>query len=104
MTAGQLLGRVLAVAGIGAVYGRPLPGVPVTEIADPAVAVLLAHAHRAVHGVPAVAHLGAGTLVVPGPRCATAGTPCTARWAWARSTATAGSAISVTGTPGSGRP
>jgi len=67
MTAGELLARVLAVAGVGAAYGRPLPGVPVTEIADPDVAVLLAHAHRAVHGVPAVAHLGEGTLIVPGP-------------------------------------
>ena len=67
MTAGQLLARVLTAAGIGAAYGRPLPGVPVTEMADPAVAVLLAHAHRAVHGVPALAHLGEGTLIVPGP-------------------------------------
>jgi thiamine pyrophosphate-dependent acetolactate synthase large subunit-like protein len=40
----------------------------VTEVADPAVAVLLAQAHRAVHGIAAAAHLGDGTLVVPGPR------------------------------------
>ena len=38
MTAGQLLARVLAAGGIGAAYGRPLDGVPVTEVADPAVA------------------------------------------------------------------
>jgi len=67
MTAGQLLARVLSAAGIGTAYGRPLPGVPVTEVRDPVVAVLLAQAHRAVLGVPAVAHLGEGALVVPGP-------------------------------------
>ena len=68
VTAGVLLARVLAAGGIGAVYGHPLDGVPVTEVTDPAVAVLLAQAHRAVHGVAAAAHLGDGTLVVPGPR------------------------------------
>jgi hypothetical protein len=65
--AGQLLARVLAAAGIGTAYGRPLTGVPVTEVSDPAVALLLAQAHRAVYGDAAVAHLGAGTLVAPGP-------------------------------------
>jgi hypothetical protein len=68
VTAGLLLARVLAAGGIGAAYGRPLDGVPVTELTDPAVAVLLAQAHRAVHGVVAAAHVGDGTLVVPGPR------------------------------------
>ena len=68
VTAGQLLRRVLAAGGIGTVYGLPLMGVPVTEVSDPAVAVLLAQAHRAVHGVAAAAHVGDGTLVVPGPR------------------------------------
>ncbi len=68
VTAGLLLARVLAAGGIGAAYGRPLDGVPVSEVADPAVAMLLAQAHRAVHGVAAVAHVGEGTLVVPGPR------------------------------------
>jgi hypothetical protein len=68
VTAGLLLARVLAAGGIGAAYGRPLDGVPVTELTDPAVAVLLAQAHRAVHGVAAAAHVGDGTLVVPGPR------------------------------------
>jgi len=43
-------------------------GVPVTEVSDPEVGVLLAQAHRAVHGVAAAAHVGEGTLVVPGPR------------------------------------
>jgi hypothetical protein len=68
VTAALLLRRVLAAGGIGAAYGRPLDGVPVTEVADPVVAVLLAQAHRAVHGVVAAAHVGDGTLVVPGPR------------------------------------
>ncbi len=68
MTAGLLLARALAAGGIGAAYGRPLDGVPVTVVADPAVAVLLAQAHRAVHGVAAAAHVGDGTLVVPGVR------------------------------------
>jgi hypothetical protein len=73
VTAGLLLARVLAAGGIGAVYGRPLMGVPVTEVADPSVAVLLAQAHRAVHGVAAAAHLGEGVLVVPGVRPGDAG-------------------------------
>ncbi len=68
VTAGLLLARVLAAGGIGAAYGRPLDSVPVTEVADPAVAVLLARAHRAVHAVAAAAHVGDGTLVVPGLR------------------------------------
>jgi hypothetical protein len=68
VTAGSVLARALAAGGIGAAYGHPLDGVPVTEVTDPAVAVLLAQAHRAVHGVVAVAHVGDGTLVVPGPR------------------------------------
>jgi hypothetical protein len=65
-TAGQLLARVLSAAGIGAAYGRPLSGLPVRVVSDPAVALLLAHAHRAVHTTPAVAHLGEGTVVVAG--------------------------------------
>jgi hypothetical protein len=68
VTAGLLLARVLAAAGIGAAYGLPLDGVAVTEVTDPDVAVLLAQAHRAVHGSAAAAHLGDGTLVLPGPR------------------------------------
>jgi thiamine pyrophosphate-dependent acetolactate synthase large subunit-like protein len=43
-------------------------GVPVSEVSDPEVAVLLAQAHRAVHGVAAAAHVGERTLVMPGPR------------------------------------
>ena len=46
VTAGELLRRLLAVAGVDAVYGAPLEGVPVTPVADPAVAELLAAAHR----------------------------------------------------------
>jgi hypothetical protein len=68
VTAGLVLARVLAAGGIGAAYGRPIDGVHVTDVADPAVAVLLAQAHRAVHGVAAVAHVGDGALVVPGRR------------------------------------
>jgi Thiamine pyrophosphate enzyme, central domain len=67
VTAGLLLARVLAAGGVGAVYGLPLDGVPVTEVTDAAVAVLLAQAHRAVHGVAAAAHIGDGTWVMPGP-------------------------------------
>ena len=68
VTAGRLLSQALvAAAGIGAAYGSSLAGVPVTEVADPDVAVLLAQAHRAVHGVAAAAHVGDGKLVVPGP-------------------------------------
>ena len=66
MTAGALLARVLSAAGVGATYGVPLAGVPVTEVRGAGVALLLAHAHRSVHGVPAVAHVGDGVLLVPG--------------------------------------
>jgi hypothetical protein len=38
----------------------------VQVVSDPGVALLLAHAHRAVHATPAVAHLGEGTVVVTG--------------------------------------
>ena len=60
----ELLAQALATAGVGAAYGRPYAGLPVTKVADPQVALLLCHAHRAVHGAPAVAHLGGGRLVV----------------------------------------
>jgi len=73
VTAGLLLARVLAAGGIGTVYGLPLMGVPVSEVSDPEVAVLLAQAHRAVHGVAAAAHVGEGTLVLPGPTSGGAG-------------------------------
>ncbi|HWD55667.1 MAG TPA: hypothetical protein VG346_11115 [Acidimicrobiales bacterium] len=72
-TAGRLLARVLSAAGVGAAYGRPLPGLPVHVVADPGVALTLAHAHRAVHATPAVAHLGEGTVVVTGARPESAG-------------------------------
>lgn len=68
MTAGALFARVLSAGGVGTVYGLPLMGVPVTRVEDPAVAVLLARAHRAVHGAAAAAYVGDGTLVLPGPR------------------------------------
>ena len=38
---------------------------PVTGVTDPAVAVLLAQAHRAVHGVAAVSHVGGGPSWCP---------------------------------------
>ena len=68
----QLLAQALATAGVSAAYGRPYPGLPVTEVDDPQVALLLCHAHRAVHGAPAVAHLGGGRLVVASRRPALA--------------------------------
>ncbi len=70
--AAQLLTQALATAGVSAAYGRPYDGLPVTEVADPQVALLLCHAHRAVHGAPAVAHLGGGRLVVVSRRPALA--------------------------------
>lgn len=63
---GRVLARALSLAGVQATYGRPLPGLAVTAVADPGTAALLATAHRAVHGVPAAAHLGDGRLVVAG--------------------------------------
>ena len=68
----ELLAQALATAGVGAAYGRPYAGLPVTKVADPRVALLLCHAHRAVHGAPAVAHLGGGRLVVVSRRPAPA--------------------------------
>jgi hypothetical protein len=68
VTVGRLLSRVLAAGGIGAAYGRPLDEVPMTDVPDPVVAVLLARAHRAVHGVAAAAHVDDRTWVVPGLR------------------------------------
>lgn len=63
-TAGRLLGRVLRVAGIDAVYGRPLAGVGVAAVASVDVATLLAAAHSRVHGRAAAVHAGDGALVV----------------------------------------
>ncbi len=71
-TAAEVLRQALSSGGVGAAYGRPYAGLPVIEVADPQVALLLTYAHRAVHGVPAVAHLGEGRLVVVGPRPALA--------------------------------
>jgi hypothetical protein len=66
----EALARVLSVAGISAVYGRPLGALPVIEVDDTQVAVLLSVAHRAVNGAPAIAHAGDGELVVVGLRSA----------------------------------
>jgi Thiamine pyrophosphate enzyme, central domain len=56
-TVGGLLRRVLGAAGVDAVYGRPVPGVPVVP-APPAEAALLAEAHGIVHGRPAAVVAG----------------------------------------------
>ena len=66
--AAEVLRQVLSTAGVRAAYGKPFPGLAVTEVADPHVALLLSHAHRAVHGVPAVAHIGGGRIVAVGLR------------------------------------
>jgi hypothetical protein len=57
-TAGGLLRRVLRAAGVGAVYGEPLAGLEVVPVADPAVARLLADAHRRVHSRRSLTHAG----------------------------------------------
>ncbi|HWC38631.1 MAG TPA: hypothetical protein VG476_08895, partial [Acidimicrobiales bacterium] len=67
ITGGQLLGRWLRVRGVDAVYGRPLPGLPVVEVDDPSTGRLLALAHRRVHGVAAAVHGPGGRLSVPRP-------------------------------------
>ena len=66
--AGRVLATALSAGGVAAAYGRPLSGLPLHPVAEPRVALLLAHAHRAVHHAPAVAHLGDGRLVVAGRR------------------------------------
>ncbi len=65
-TVGGLVARALAVAGVDAVYGAPLPGLPVTAVADPATAELVAAAHRRVHRVNAAVHRGGGVIAVGG--------------------------------------
>lgn len=62
-----LLRRLLAAAGVEAVYGPPLAALPAAVSVDPAVAPVLAVAHRRVHRAPALAHLGDG-LLVAGPQ------------------------------------
>jgi Thiamine pyrophosphate enzyme, central domain len=64
LTAGRLLGRVLRVAGVDAVYGRPLTGVDVTPVNGADLAALMAEAHGRVHGRPAAVHLGDGRVAV----------------------------------------
>ena len=63
----QVLRQAIAAAGVTAAYGRPLPGLPVADVDDAQDALLLCYAHRAVHGAPAIAHLGDGRIVVVGP-------------------------------------
>ncbi len=74
ITVGRLLGRVLRVAGVDAVYGRPLAGVDVVAVSAHPVATLMAEAHARVHGRQAAVHRSDGVLVVgstggagPGP-------------------------------------
>jgi thiamine pyrophosphate-dependent acetolactate synthase large subunit-like protein len=66
-TAGALLARVLRAGGVDAVYGRPLPGVDVVDVADGRVASLLAAAHRRVHGRGAAVIADGAVVVGPGP-------------------------------------
>ena len=58
ITAGALLGRVLRAAGVAAVYGEVLPGLPVVTVRDREVARLLAAAHHRVHRRRALVHAG----------------------------------------------
>ncbi|HVM63411.1 MAG TPA: hypothetical protein VMU14_01025 [Acidimicrobiales bacterium] len=62
ITVGELLARVLAVQGVDAVYGEPLPGVHVTAVPADAAAVL-ATAHTRVFRAPAAVYT-AGTLTL----------------------------------------
>jgi thiamine pyrophosphate-dependent acetolactate synthase large subunit-like protein len=62
ITVGELLARVLAVQGVDAVYGEPLPGVHVTAVPADAAPVL-ATAHTRVFGTPAAVHCD-GTLTI----------------------------------------
>jgi len=58
-TTGGLLGRVLRAAGVGAVFGDELPGVPVVATPSAASAALLAGLHARIHGgLAASAHDG----------------------------------------------
>ncbi len=66
--ASEILQRALSAGGVSAAYGLPFPGFPVAEVTDPQVALLLCFAHRAVHGAPAIAHMGDGRIVLVGPR------------------------------------
>lgn len=50
---GNLLWRLLSAAGVEAVIGVPLPGVPVTPVADPRIAALLAGAFARTRRAPA---------------------------------------------------
>jgi hypothetical protein len=75
VTNGVLLRRVLRAAGVDAVYGRPLPGVPVVPVPSSRVATLMAESHRRVHSRPAAVHHGDGRLVVGGGGAAGAGDP-----------------------------
>jgi hypothetical protein len=77
--AGVLLARVLAAAGVHAVYGPAPPGLRPVRV-HPGVAGVFAAAHRAVRGSAAAAWDRHGTLVVEGrtgdsPRALTADDP-----------------------------
>ena len=75
ITVGHLLRRVLRTAGVDAVYGHPLAGVEVVEVAPVAVAMLMADAHARLHGRPAAVHRGDGLVVVGGAGGVAAGGP-----------------------------
>jgi hypothetical protein len=77
ISAAELLGRWLRARGVDAVYGRPLHRLPVVEVEDAAVALLMADAHRRVHGAPAAVSVdtelqldgpGGSEVVIADPR------------------------------------
>ena len=62
--AGDLVRRGLWALGVEAVYGRPLPGVPVVDVDAPDVAALLAEAHLLVHRSRCAVHDGGVVTVL----------------------------------------
>ncbi len=65
-TVGSAVAGALGAAGVHALYGAPLAGLPVIEVEPGPVASAFARAHRAVHGAAAAVHLGGGHLDVLG--------------------------------------
>jgi hypothetical protein len=64
ITAGGVLGRLLRAAGIDGVYGDPLEGIAAVPVSDPAVATVLAAAHRRVHNRRAATYAAATRRLV----------------------------------------
>lgn len=63
---GPLLHAALRSGGVDAIYGEAMEGLSVTPVASAELAVLLARAHRRVHGRSAAALTGR-SLTLPGP-------------------------------------